>query len=227
MSKAGAGAKAQRLLNGNFNMKFMSIGENCQVAGQLRRTIKIKTTYFDNLVTPIDGLLQTLNRGVYKPMTPDCFEVGVWEGLPSARELSSGVFFHHEFFDEHAISPGRETLNIPQYIDHVNEKFKFLSDRFLAIARNSGKKCFVRRQYTGQALDADKLLQVQDALTNLGAKNFSVVNIHNSGDYPGLVVERGIHFYCVPSIENTNWLGNNAGWSDAILAVASDMGALR
>lgn len=63
------------------------------VAGQLRRVFRPKTSYFDNLVTPFDGLIEALNRGCHKILRPEDFEIASWEGFPSAREIKTGIFF--------------------------------------------------------------------------------------------------------------------------------------
>lgn len=211
-------------------MKFISLGGNCMVAGQLRRICKIKTTYFDNLVTPLDSLVKVLGRGLHRKFAAEDFDIGVWEEIPSAVERETGVFFHHEFRNERGNDNNKKPAtreSIQAGVKDVNDKFAYLSERFLKIARNSGKKCFIRREYRGNSIDADEMLKVQEALLSIGAQNFSLLNIHTNSFYQGLVVEKGIKYYYIPHEAGDGWMGRNAEWDSAILAAAVDAGAIR
>jgi hypothetical protein len=206
-------------------MKFLSIGENCQVAGQLRRTLSIKTTYFDNLVTPFGGLLKALDRDIYKTLTAEDFDIGTWEGNPSAVERETGIFFHHEFrgtSEQHM-----SEVDIISHVKNVDEKFRFLSDRFLKIARNSGKKCFVRRQYDGSIISREGMRDIYNALEAVGATNFFLLNVHSSPTHPGLIADGPILFRYLENKPEAGWMGDNSGWADTLLAAAAHIGVLR
>lgn len=196
------------------------------VAGQLRRVFRPKTSYFDNLVTPFDGLIEALNRGCHKILRPEDFEIASWEGFPSAREIKTGIFFHHEFKGGNQAATTNQEL-VRQDIDGVNEKFSYLAKRFLEVARSSDPKCYIRREYNGDSLDSVRMHEIRAALIDLGAKNFALANAHQSDFYKGLIVHDDIRYIQVPKGEDDGWMGCDIRWSHAFLALGVDLGLMR
>ncbi|MDQ1154764.1 hypothetical protein [Brevundimonas sp. SORGH_AS_0993] len=207
-------------------LRFISLGGNCMVAGQLRRIFRPKTSYFDNLVTPFDGLIKALNRGCHKPLRAEDFEIGIWEGFPSAREIETGIYFHHEFKGGNPAATTNESF-VRQDIDGVNEKFSYLAKRFLEVARSSDPKCYIRREYNGDSLDSVRMHEIRDALVDLGAQNFVLANAHQSEFYKGLIVHDDIRYIQVPKGDDDGWMGSDLNWNAAFLSLCVDLGLIR
>src|SRR5580693_9304488 len=114
--------------------RLISLGCNCQPAFQIRRRCpENKTFFFDWLVTPLKGLMDTLEtdfRHVFREDNLACDESGRF-----VEDRRNGLQFYHLFSrdDEGKVQPSTIRL---EYARH-RAKIDFLIDRWHSTLRNS------------------------------------------------------------------------------------------
>lgn len=120
---------------------FVSLGQRCDVAWQIRRRFNIDTTSpFDWLVTPLPAVTRLINEGFSK-ITNNLVEAEYADNHWTIYNTDYRIHLHHEF---PRAENGTMAENWRDHIPKVAEKFNFLGERFFNTMRNADSVIFIR-----------------------------------------------------------------------------------
>ena len=173
---------------------FTSIGENCGAGFQMRNAgvFTMGSNFFDNTVIRIENLPHIIRREFSDMLSLRNLTIGCWETHDSVFDGLYQLFFHHYFMpgggiEKHHGDTGARRIDpqdIPLFLPIVRGQFEYLAAKFLKIARSDRKKNYVIRNVEGRAFPEDALDEVRRALSDIGAVNFSLIQVVTYFDGP-------------------------------------------
>jgi len=196
--------------------KFISLGENCIVGAQIERRFGASGGYFNYIITPSDGLLMML-AGDLTPPAKTSLSVGVWDTVDSVIDLSTGIYYHHEFeFPLKKYSDGRRQIPfsyIEEGYESYQQKYNYLAERFLTLMRSEEHKVLVRRAISGEPADLELMKNIDQLLRDLGGRNYDLVCAHDSDLLPLRSTLGDFSYFRVEDEDHAiTWRMNDASW---------------
>lgn len=211
---------------------FVSLGENCGPALRLGAVgaPALGAQFFDNLVTPLDGVAALITDGFANILRLRNLRIGVWETNDSVYDEAYEMFYHHYF----CLSPtelekswhdagGRrrriDEADIPLFYPAVRAQFEYLAEKFALVARSAMRKHYVLRKVAGELPTSGEVSALRRALDVQGAANARLVIVHSDPATAAQVADltgeaKGSAVYLIPET-GERW-GSDADWQHLV-----------
>lgn len=177
----------ERTLNAEIHEIFISLGENCGAAFQMRGAgvETFGSNFFDNTVIRSNKISTIIHRQFSDILNLRHLFVDNWETHDSVIDSIHQIYFHHYFtpgygaekYHSDGITRRIDSEDIPLFLPVVRGQFEYLAAKFLMIARSSRKKNYIIRNVEGRAIPEADLNAIEYSLKSVGARNFSILQV--------------------------------------------------
>lgn len=205
-------------ISAETNEVFISLGENCGAAFQMRNSgiNTLGANFFDNTVIRAEDIPNIISDRFRSMLSLINLSIGSWEGHDSVYDDFYKIFFHHYFIPGHGVEKYNEKMNcrqidkedIPLFLPVVRGQFEYLAGKFIKIANAQIKKYYVIRNVEGRAISEATLDRISAALTSIGAVNYDLIQVITYLDGPPISKKYG-HWSILE--EGERW-GDKAEW---------------
>jgi hypothetical protein len=161
---------------------YMSLGNNCEIAFNLRRVLHKDISYYFNwLVTPIDGLIGILSSDFKDHFNKENL---LYKGNPTQYEMITDTLYnldHHSPFKKIKDFDFNSQEADSTYIEHL-EKLELFKQRFHALQKSNLEVLYIIK--TASHIDLNKINIIYNLLlTKNKFHKFSIAWIIDGGDF--------------------------------------------
>lgn len=184
--------ETENRINAHDGPIYLSFGENCAPGVKLRQAglQNLGSGYFDNLVAPIESIVNILDADFAGMLGLSNLVIARWENHDSVFNDLYKVYFHHYFhprqmeFEKDDLSEGVrrrriEDADIPLFIPEVMAQFEYLRAKMQIVLRSERFKYVVIRRVHGEPVESALSSELHAALNRYGARNFELRIVHS------------------------------------------------
>jgi len=186
------------------NIAYISIGDCCQTADQLRRFFGVDNSqFFDWLITPSQAL------EAFNAPEEAYFQPGNWtanEKKDAIEDKGTGIIYHHQFRtdDDHVIILD----DVDAQLDNARQKFMYLRDKTITTMQEADQVYLLRYEWVSHAEAArERFAQIRQIFGQYSENISIVIASPNASeeilDGPDRLVK---------ILDGPTWGGDDASW---------------
>jgi hypothetical protein len=208
-------ADGQNMLNNSFPL-FISLGDSCQTAYQIRRFTKCNDAYFfDWLITSKDAIKSIYAKDddffISNNWELVEFKSGSWEIIEkdgmTLRDKGTGLKFHHEF--KRGESGFIDESFVEQHLPTAKSKFIYLKNKTLNAIKNAETVYLFRWEWIQNEVNALERIADINRLFSQTNKNIKVIIASPVANKE--IIDGNQLFIKINQTEN--WQGDDNSWN--------------